>query len=52
MLVYFEIYEDVNLALAREKILKKWDRAWKLDLIEKDNPQWDDLYEKVRESWS
>jgi len=43
-LVYFEVAEDVNSALAREKQLKKWNRAWKIALIEKNNPQWRDLY--------
>ena len=42
-LVYFEQTTDVNSALQREKQLKKWNRKWKLDLIEKDNPNWDDL---------
>lgn len=42
-LVYFEEYEDIQLAIAREKQLKKWNRAWKLELIEKDNPEWNDL---------
>lgn len=42
-LVYFEQTTDVNSALAREKQLKKWNRAWKLALIEKGNPNWNDL---------
>ena len=42
-LVYFEQTVDVNSALQREKQLKKWDRKWKLDLIEKMNPEWNDL---------
>ena len=44
-LVYVEIYNDVQQALQREKNIKKWPRKWKLELIEKDNPEWDDLYE-------
>ncbi|MFZ3031609.1 MAG: GIY-YIG nuclease family protein [Candidatus Moraniibacteriota bacterium] len=47
MLVYFEETNDVRSALEREKILKKWRRAWKLELIEKENPEWKDLYEKM-----
>jgi len=43
-LVYFEQTNDVYSALEREKKLKKWNRGWKLKLIEKDNPNWDDLY--------
>jgi putative endonuclease len=43
-LVYFEITEDVHSALTREKQLKKWNRAWKIALIEKNNPGWIDLY--------
>ena len=41
-LVYFEEYNDVNKAIEREKQLKKWQRKWKLDLIEKQNPAWQD----------
>jgi putative endonuclease len=44
-LVYVEAYKDVNEALHREKCLKKWNRAWKLRLIETVNPEWKDLYE-------
>ena len=43
-LVYFEITESVESAIAREKQLKKWNRAWKIRLIEKTNPEWRDLY--------
>ena len=43
-LVYFEITEDINSAISREKQLKKWNRAWKIALIEKNNPEWRDLY--------
>jgi len=42
-LVYYEWTNDVNSALSREKVLKKWNRKWKLNLIEKDNPEWNDL---------
>lgn len=44
-LVYFEITTDVKSAIAREKQFKKWNRAWKLELIEKYNPEWNDLSE-------
>ena len=43
-LVYYEITEDVNSAIAREKQLKIWKRNWKIELIEKNNPKWKDLY--------
>ena len=42
-LVYFEEFENSYDAFTRERQLKKWNRAWKLELIEKDNPQWKDL---------
>jgi putative endonuclease len=44
MLVWYESYADVREAIAREKKLKKWNRAWKLQLIESANPTWRDLY--------
>ena len=43
-LVYYEIFEDVDLAIAREKYLKSKRRQIKIELIEKSNPQWNDLY--------
>ena len=46
-LVHAEPFADVNEAIAREKALKKWRRAWKLELIERDNPQWLDLFEVI-----
>jgi putative endonuclease len=45
-LVHFEQTEDVNAAIQREKQLKTWNREWKINLIEKDNPDWNDLYYK------
>ena len=42
-LVYFEAYQYVNDAIKREKNMKKWKRQWKISLIEKDNPDWNDL---------
>ena len=46
-LVWFEIYDDPTTAIAREKELKKWRRAWKIRLIEESNPQWIDLYPQI-----
>ena len=43
-LVYFELTDDINSAIAREKQLKKWNRKWKLRIIEEFNPDWNDLY--------
>ena len=40
---YYECYTDINNAIAREKALKKWNRAWKYRLIETMNPEWNDL---------
>lgn len=44
MLVYFETAETMLAAIAREKQLKKWNRAWKIELIESNNNAWRDLY--------
>lgn len=44
ILVYYESAIDINSAIQREKQLKKWKRNWKLELIEKNNPDWRDLY--------
>lgn len=44
MLVYFEEHPDVEQAIAREKKLKRWARAWKIELIRTRNPDWDDLF--------
>jgi putative endonuclease len=46
-LVYYEVFEDVEQAILREKRLKKWDRSMKNDLIDRQNPLWEDLYPKV-----
>jgi putative endonuclease len=46
-LVYYEIHEDVREAIAREKRIKKWNRTWKLRLIEEINPEWRDLYNEL-----
>ncbi|MBI5411298.1 MAG: GIY-YIG nuclease family protein [Nitrospirae bacterium] len=46
-LVYYELHEDLASAISREKQMKKWNRAWKLELIEKQNPDWKDLWEGI-----
>jgi putative endonuclease len=46
-LVYFEQFGDPENAIKREKRLKKWKRDWKIALIEKDNPDWNDLYQEI-----
>lgn len=43
VLVYYEQHQDAEGAITREKQIKKWKRAWKLNLIEKTNPQWKDF---------
>ncbi len=47
LLVYFETYDSLQDARAREHALKRWRRAWKITLIEKLNPQWRDLSDKL-----
>ena len=49
-LVYFEEFGEVDEAIQREKRIKKWNRTWKIELIEKENPGWTDLYPKLFES--
>ncbi|MBI5854094.1 MAG: GIY-YIG nuclease family protein, partial [Nitrospirae bacterium] len=44
-LVWYEVHESMDSAIQREKAIKEWKRRWKLELIEKTNPQWRDLYE-------
>ena len=46
-LVYYEFHEDMVAAIRREKQMKKWERAWKLELIERHNPGWRDLWEEL-----
>jgi putative endonuclease len=46
-LVWFEVYDDPINAIEREKEIKKWRRAWKIALIEKDNLDWKDLYPEI-----
>jgi putative endonuclease len=47
ILVWFEIHGDIHAAIAREKQLKKWNRAWKIKLIEQQNSGWNDLYDRL-----
>ncbi|MDR1477081.1 MAG: GIY-YIG nuclease family protein [Rickettsiales bacterium] len=46
-LVYYEIFDDIEEAIKREKCIKKWNRNWKLAKIDNMNPGWTDLYEDI-----
>ena len=46
-LVYFEHFTNIEYAIKREKQLKKWKRSWKNELVEKKNPNWDELYDTI-----
>jgi putative endonuclease len=46
-LVHYEVFGDAENAIHREKCIKEWKRQWKIDLIEKDNPDWRDLYPEI-----
>jgi len=46
-LVWAELHDTMETAIAREKQIKKWNRAWKIQLIEQENPEWDDLYDRL-----
>lgn len=46
-LVWAEYHDDIRSAIQREKNIKHWPRAWKVDLIEAQNPEWNDLYEQL-----
>ena len=46
-LVYYELHADMTEAIQREKRLKKWNRAWKIELIERENPEWLDLWPMI-----
>ena len=48
ILVRFETFNDINDAIAREKQIKGWNRGWKIRLIEKNNPVWNDLTHSIR----
>ena len=46
-LVYYELHEDMMAVIRREKQMKKWNRTWKLELVETQNPEWEDLWEGI-----
>ena len=46
-LVHYEVYNDAKTAIHREKCIKEWKRQWKIELIEKENPDWRDLYPDI-----
>ena len=46
-LIYAEQTPTIHEAIAREKAMKKWNRAWKIEVIEQVNPDWDDLFEMI-----
>jgi len=46
-LVYLETFDDIRFAIQREKTMKEWPRVWKVRQIERDNPEWDDLTDKL-----
>lgn len=46
-LVYYELHGSMEEAIKKEKKLKKWNRQWKIDLIQKDNLEWNDLYPEI-----
>jgi len=47
-LAYYEEYIDAENAILREKQIKKWNRSWKLRLIEEKNPEWNDLFDEIK----
>ena len=47
MLVWYEVHEDPYEAIRREKRIKNWNRDWKINLIQRMNPNWDDLYDAI-----
>jgi putative endonuclease len=47
MLVWYELHESMEFAILKEKRIKEWKRIWKLQLIESDNPNWQDLYHNI-----
>ena len=48
LLVYYEMHETMETAITREKQMKKWNRDWKINLIEEKNTQWKDLWEEIQ----
>lgn len=51
-LVYFELVENIEAVIRREKQMKRWNRAWKVELIERQNPSWVDLYDQLARTGS
>ncbi len=49
-LVWYELHATMESAITREKQLKNWKRQWKIELIEKTNPHWKDLYDSIKQS--
>jgi len=49
-LVYFEAHDSIEAAITREKQMKEWKRVWKIELLEKENPRWEDLYPAIASS--
>jgi putative endonuclease len=47
MLVYFEQHQEIEAAIQREKRIKRWARAWKIELIQSTNPEWRDLFDDI-----
>ncbi len=47
ILVWYELHDSMESAISREKAIKKWNRNWKLRIIEEFNPEWNDLYEDI-----
>ncbi|MDH5633496.1 MAG: GIY-YIG nuclease family protein [Gammaproteobacteria bacterium] len=47
LLVYYEAHESIEAAITREKQIKKWKRSWKLQLVERTNPLWEDLWSTI-----
>ena len=47
LLVWYEVHDEIGSAIVREKQIKEWKRLWKLELIERSNPTWKDLYSEI-----
>jgi putative endonuclease len=47
LLVWYEMHASMQAAIARERAIKRWNRSWKVELVEQTNPQWRDLYEDI-----
>ena len=51
-LVWYETHDDFENGLKRERLIKKWHRDWKVEMIERGNPNWHDLYDEVLKKWN